>query len=87
LISDKPIELEEITKEYGKISDVNYPSILFVVPSLSEKAQSYSTAYNMRIYEGRTIEQALASATRGLPSINRLTTKQSQSTFPQAGTE
>jgi predicted RNA-binding Zn-ribbon protein involved in translation (DUF1610 family) len=86
LISDKPIELEDITREYGKISDVNYPSILFVVPSLSEKAQSYASAYRMRICEGRTIEQALASATRNLASINKLTTKQSQSATPP-GTE
>jgi hypothetical protein len=87
LVSDKPIELEEITGEYGKISDVNYSSILFVIPSLSEKAQSYASAYNMQIFQGRTIEQALANGSRGLASVNRVATKQSQSTFPQTGNE
>ena len=87
LVSDRPIELEEITREFGKISDVNYSSILFAVPSLSEKAQSYASAYNLRIFQGRTIEQALASASRTLASMNKVATHQPQSTFTQSGNE
>ncbi len=87
LVSNRPIELEDITREFGKISDVNYSSILFAVPSLSEKAQSYASAYNLRIFEGRTIEQALANASRSLASTNRVATQQSQPTFAQSGSE
>jgi predicted RNA-binding Zn-ribbon protein involved in translation (DUF1610 family) len=83
LVSDKPIDLEEITKEYGKISDVSYPSILFVVPSLSEKARSYASAYDLRIIEGRTIEQALANANRSAPPIKKVSTQPSQAALTQ----
>ncbi len=88
LVSDKPIELEEITKEYGKIGDVNYPSMIFAVPSLSEKAGNYASAYNMRVFEGRTIEQALANGSRALSSVNRIPVhSSSQGSLAQSETD
>jgi predicted RNA-binding Zn-ribbon protein involved in translation (DUF1610 family) len=88
LVSDKPIELEDITQEYGKIGDVNYPSMIFAVPSLSEKAGNYASAYDLRIFEGRTVEEALAKASRGLAPRNKIPSQHSQASLTQgSGTE
>jgi predicted RNA-binding Zn-ribbon protein involved in translation (DUF1610 family) len=62
LASNKPVELEDITKEYGKISDVDYSTIVLVVPYLTERARNYAAAYRMTVYEGKNIEEVLMNA-------------------------
>ncbi len=62
LISAKPIEVEEITRIYGKINDIDCDFILFVIPGLTAEARNYATAYNLKVCEGTNIEQALASS-------------------------
>ena len=64
LASDKAIELEDITREYGKISDVGYKVMVLVIPTLSEKARNYAEAYGITFCEGRSIEEALALANK-----------------------
>lgn len=62
LISSKLIELEEITRTYGMINDIDCDSLIFVIPGMTENARNYSSAYNMKISEGKTIEEALANS-------------------------
>ncbi|MHB1909088.1 MAG: TackOD1 domain-containing metal-binding protein [Nitrososphaerales archaeon] len=69
LVSDKPIELEEVTRVYGKISDISYPTLIFAVPSLSARAESYALAYKLHVFEGRTMEEALSQTGRVLPKL------------------
>jgi hypothetical protein len=59
LISSKPVDIEEITRMYGMINDVECDAISFVIPALTESARNYAIAYNMKISEGQTIEEAL----------------------------
>lgn len=62
LISSKPIELEEMTRIYGMINDIDCDALIFIIPSLSENARNYAAAYNMKVSEGKTIEEALANS-------------------------
>lgn len=62
LISSKPIDIEEITRMYGMINDVDCDAINFIIPSLTESARNYAAAYNMKISEGQTIEEALVKS-------------------------
>lgn len=62
LIAGKPINLGEITRIYGKISDIDTDFILFAVPGLTPNAHNYAKAYHMKISEGKNIEEALASS-------------------------
>ena len=54
---------------YGKISDISYPTLIFAVPSLSSKAESYALAYKLHIFEGKTMEEALSQTNRVLPKL------------------
>ncbi len=62
LISSKPIELEEMTRIYGMINDIDCDSLIFVIPGMTENARTYASAYNMKVSEGKTIEEALANS-------------------------
>jgi hypothetical protein len=68
LISSKPIDLEEMTRIYGMINDIECDALLFVIPGLTENARNYAGAYNMKISEGKTIEEALANSK--IPKVN-----------------
>lgn len=61
LISSKRVELEEITRIYGMINDIDCESLIFVIPSMTENARNYASAYNMKVCEGKTIEEALVN--------------------------
>lgn len=62
LISNKPIDVREMTRIYGMISDIDCDSLIFVIPGLTENARNYAIAYDMKISEGKTIEDALANS-------------------------
>ena len=62
LISNKPIDLEEITRIYGKISDIDCDFLLFAIPGLTSNARNYAEAYGMKVSEGRNIEEALSNS-------------------------
>ena len=62
LISSKPIDMDEMTRIYGMINDIECDSLLFVIPGLTDNARNYASAYNMKISEGKTIEEALANS-------------------------
>ncbi len=62
LISSKPIDLEEMTRIYGMINDIDCDSLIFVIPGMTENARNYAAAYNMKVSEGKTIEEALANS-------------------------
>lgn len=62
IISGKPISLGEITRIYGKISDIDTGFILFAIPGLTPNARNYAKAYHMKISEGPSIEEALANS-------------------------
>jgi hypothetical protein len=61
LISSKRVDLEEITRIYGMINDVDCEALIFVIPSMTENARNYAAAYNMKVCEGKTIEEALVN--------------------------
>jgi hypothetical protein len=61
LISNKRVDLEEITRIYGMINDVDCESLIFVIPSMTINARNYTSAYNMKVCEGKTIEEALVN--------------------------
>jgi hypothetical protein len=62
IISGKPINVGEITRIYGKISDIDTGFILFAIPGLTPNARNYAKAYHMKISEGKSIEEALANS-------------------------
>jgi hypothetical protein len=62
LIGSKPIDLETMTRIYGMINDIDCESLIFVIPGMTENARNYASAYNMKISEGKTIEEALANS-------------------------
>jgi Zn finger protein HypA/HybF involved in hydrogenase expression len=62
LISGKPIDMEEITRIYGKISDIDCDFLLFAIPGLTPNARNYAQAYGMKVSEGKNIEEALANS-------------------------
>lgn len=62
LISGKLISLREVTRIYGKISDIDTDFILFAIPGLTANARNYAKAYGMKVSEGLNIEEALASS-------------------------
>jgi DNA-directed RNA polymerase subunit RPC12/RpoP len=68
VISGKPVKLEEITRIYGKISDIDSDFILFVIPGLTPSARNYAEAYGMKVSEGKNIEEALANSK--IPKVN-----------------
>jgi hypothetical protein len=62
LISSKPVDMEEMTRIYGMINDIECDALIFVIPGLTDNARNYASAYNMKISEGKTIEEALANS-------------------------
>ncbi len=62
LISSKPVEVPELTRIYGKISDIDCDFLMFVIPGLTPDARNYAAAYHMKVSEGRNIEEALANS-------------------------
>ncbi|MCW4003559.1 MAG: hypothetical protein NWE95_06575 [Candidatus Bathyarchaeota archaeon] len=62
LISSKPIDVEEITRIYGMINDIDCDALIFAIPGVTENARNYASTYNMKISEGKTIEEALANS-------------------------
>jgi len=62
LIGSKPIDLETMTRIYGMINDIDCDSLIFVIPGMTENARNYASAYNMKISEGKNIEEALANS-------------------------
>ena len=62
LISGKLINLGEVTGIYGKISDIDTGFILFAVPGLTPNARNYAKANNIRVSEGKSIEEALVNS-------------------------
>ncbi len=61
LIANKKVDLEEITRIYGMINDVDCEALIFVIPGMTENARNYALAYKMKICEGKTIEEALVN--------------------------
>ncbi|MCW4018490.1 MAG: hypothetical protein NWF00_07430 [Candidatus Bathyarchaeota archaeon] len=62
LVSGKPVDMQEITRIYGKISDIDCDFLLFVIPGLTQDARNYAAAYHMKVSEGKNIEEALADS-------------------------
>jgi hypothetical protein len=62
LIGSKPVDLEEMTRIYGMVNDIDCDSLIFVIPGMTENARNYALAYNMKFSEGKTIEEALANS-------------------------
>jgi len=62
LVSSKPVSLGAITRIYGKISDIDSDFLLFTIPGLTANARNYAKAYDMKISEGKDIEEALANS-------------------------
>ncbi|XHH10254.1 MAG: hypothetical protein ACFCUE_06385 [Candidatus Bathyarchaeia archaeon] len=61
LIANNRVDLEEITRIYGMINDVDCDALIFVIPSMTVNARNYALAYNMKVCEGKTIEEALVN--------------------------
>lgn len=62
LVSSKPVNLGEITRIYGKISDIDCDFLLFAIPGLTANARNYAKAYGLKVSEGKDIEEALANS-------------------------
>ncbi len=62
LVSSKPLNLGEMTRIYGKISDIDCDFLLFAIPGLTANARNYAHAYSMKVSEGKNIEEALANS-------------------------
>ncbi|HUK79617.1 MAG TPA: hypothetical protein VLU91_03020 [Nitrososphaerales archaeon] len=62
LLSDKPIEVDEVARVYGKLSDLYCDSIILAVPGLAADARNYASSFRLRILEGTSIQEALAAS-------------------------
>jgi hypothetical protein len=62
LLSDKPIEVDEVARVYGKLSDLYCDSIILAVPGLAADARNYASSFRLRVLEGMTIQEALAAS-------------------------
>ncbi|MCL4430509.1 MAG: hypothetical protein M1167_07125 [Chloroflexi bacterium] len=72
LISSKPVDVREMTRIYGMINDIDCDSLIFVIPGMTDNARNYALAYDMKICEGKTIEEALANSKipKEVPRVN-----------------
>ena len=52
LVSGKPVNVGEITRIYGKISDIDSDFLLFAIPGLTANARNYAKAYGLKVSEG-----------------------------------
>jgi hypothetical protein len=62
LVSSKPVNLAEITRINGKLSDMDCDFLLFAIPGLTANARNYAKANSMKVGEGKNIEDALADS-------------------------
>jgi hypothetical protein len=62
LVSNKPVNLSDITRIFGKISDIDCDFLLFAIPGLTANARNYAQAYGLKVSEGKNIEEALANS-------------------------
>jgi Thaumarchaeal output domain 1 len=69
MISSSPVGVEEIAGVYGKVNDLDCSSIIFVIPGLSENARNYAASSGLRVFEGETIEEALAGLDASAPKM------------------
>ena len=65
MISSAPIGVEEVTAVYGKVDDLDCPSMVFVTPGLTDDARSYAASSSLNVFEGRSIEEALSKSDQG----------------------
>ncbi|MDR0373223.1 MAG: hypothetical protein LBI79_06680 [Nitrososphaerota archaeon] len=62
LISTQPIEVEELTRIFGKTIDIDCAFILFAIPRLTPNARSYAQTHGIKVIEGQNIEEALSNS-------------------------
>ena len=62
LVSSTPVGVEEMTAVYGKVDDLDCPSMIFVTPGLTDNARSYAASSSLNVFEGKTVEEALAKS-------------------------
>jgi hypothetical protein len=60
IVSNNQVELEQITRVYGKICDIGCESLIVAIPGPSENVRNYAAGFNINLVEGRTIDEALA---------------------------
>jgi hypothetical protein len=75
LLSTQPIEVEELTRIFGKTIDIDCDFILFAVPCLTPNARSYACTHGIKVSEGKNIEDALSNSKITLSTNNRLLAK------------
>ncbi len=68
LVSTKAVNLAEVTRIYGKISDIESGFLLFAIPGLTASARNYAKAYGMKVSEGKDIQEVLAKTK--IPKVN-----------------
>jgi hypothetical protein len=62
LMAGKAINVGEVTRIYGKISDIDTDFILFAIPGLTANARNYAKAYGLKVSEGKSIDEALVNS-------------------------
>ena len=59
LTSDSVVGSDAISREYSKISDLSYPSIVIAVPKLSEDAKKFVTSHSINVLEVQNSEDTV----------------------------
>jgi len=79
LVSESQVKLEDITRIYGKISDVSGESLVIAIPSLTENAKNYADKYRLNVVEAETaiaaisrIEKTLGLETRANNQVSSI---------------
>ena len=62
MVSATPAAVEEIAAVVGKVNDVECACMVFAVPGLTENARTFASSRSLKIYEGKTIGEALAKS-------------------------
>lgn len=59
LVSESEVKLDDITRIFGKMNDMQNESVVIAIPSLSENAKNYAATYRINVVEAETAAVAI----------------------------
>lgn len=59
LVSESEVKLDDITRVFGKMNDLQNESVVIAIPSISENAKNYAATYRINVVEAETAAVAI----------------------------
>lgn len=60
LVSESQVKLEDVTRVYGKLNDVQFDALVIAIPSLTENAKNYAEKYRINVIEAENATAAIS---------------------------